>query len=253
MKIATWNVNSLRVRLDHVLSWLRMTSPDVLALQETKVTDDLFPVAAFEALGYYSACSGQSTYNGVALLTKSPLSTEVVTDFADFRDDQRRILGISYQDLYLLNVYVPNGSAVGSEKYKYKLQWLMHLHAFLAERLCAHPKLVVLGDFNIAPTDQDIHDPAAWEGSILVSPAEREAWQALLSLGLCDSLAHTSCHYTWWDYRQGAFRRNHGARIDHILLSKTLASSLQTCHIDREPRGWERPSDHTPVVVTLDY
>lgn len=254
MKIATWNVNSLRVRLEHVLTWLKAVSPDVLALQETKVTDTLFPVETFQAVGYYAIFSGQPTYNGVALLAKSPfLTNTAVTHFPDCLDDQRRVLGIPYQDVYILNLYVPNGAAVGSEKYGYKLTWLAHLEAFLREKLCEYPKLVVLGDFNIAPGDQDVHNPAVWEGSVLVSPPERDAWQRLLSLGLFDSLSHTSGAYTWWDYRHGAFRQNHGARIDHVLLSKTLASLLQSCHIDREPRGWERPSDHAPVIVRLDY
>lgn len=251
MKIASWNVNSLRVRLEHVLAWLKTASPDVLALQETKVTDELFPVAEFEALGYRCVFSGQPTYNGVAILTKSPLASDVV-DAPYFVDTQRRVLGVLYQEVYILNVYVPNGSAVGSEKYHYKLQWLMSLEAFLKKKLAEYPRLVVLGDFNIAPTNQDIHDPQAWEGSILVSPQEREAWRRLLSLGLFDSLSQTSDQYTWWDYRNASFRRNHGARIDHVLLSKALASSLQSCHIDKDPRGWVRPSDHAPVVVRLD-
>ena len=211
---ATWNVNSLRVRLEHVLAWLGTASPDVLALQETKIVDGVFPHEAFAALGYHCIFSGQPTYNGVAILSKIPgEDSRVIVDFPDFLDPQRRILGMQIQGLFILNIYVPNGAEVGSEKYQYKLAWLSHLERFLKETLREHPKLVVLGDFNIAPSDEDVHDPVAWQGSVLVSPQEREALGRIMQLGFADSFLLASPpgsdRFSWWDYRMGAFRRNH--------------------------------------------
>jgi exodeoxyribonuclease-3 len=254
MKIATWNVNSLRVRLEHVLAWLKMASPDVLALQEIKMVDEVFPVEAFQALGYHSVFSGQATYNGVAILSKE-IPQVLARDFPDYVDPQRRLLAVKIRDLFILNIYVPNGSEVGSEKYQYKLAWLDHLEQFLRKMLQEHPKLVVLGDFNIAPSDEDVHDPVAWQGSILVSPSEREAFNRLIQLGFEDSFLRmpVARRFTWWDYRMGAFKRNHGARIDHIMISGVLVNDLKGFEIDTQPRAWERPSDHTPVMIKLDY
>lgn len=251
MRIASWNVNSLRARLDHVQRWVNDSSPDILALQETKVEDGMFPRAELEALGYTLTISGQKTYNGVAVLSRSaPLS--VVTENPHFPDPQRRILGVDFGDLYVLDVYVPNGSEVGSEKYAYKLDWLASLVQWVDELLRRHPALVLLGDFNIAPDDRDVHDPAAWHEKILCSTPEREAYRALLGLGLTDtfrSQQEEGGHFSWWDYRAGGFRRNLGLRIDLILASTPMAARCKTSSIAREPRGWDKPSDHAPVVA----
>ncbi|MGB9429403.1 MAG: exodeoxyribonuclease III [Gammaproteobacteria bacterium] len=253
MKIATWNVNSLRVRLPHVLRWLETTRPDVLALQETKTEDRDFPVSEFQRAGYHAAFSGQPAYNGVALLSRTLLAITATT-LPDFSDAQKRVLAATVGDLLVLNLYVPNGQSLDSDKYRYKLDWLAQLGLWLAQLLRQHPRLVVLGDFNIAPEDRDVHDPAAWSGQVLVSDAERAAFRQLLDLGLQDSFRlHTEGggHYSWWDYRTAGFRRNQGLRIDHVLLSSALAEHSASTVIDREPRGWERPSDHTPVIAEL--
>ena len=251
MKIATWNVNSLRVRLPHVLQWLEAAQPDVLAIQETKTVDEQFPLAELEAAGYNAVFAGQKTYNGVAILSKS-LATDVVTDIPDLDDPQRRILAATIDGVRIVNLYVVNGAEVGSDKYAYKLDWLAKVTAWLQQQAALYPQLVVLGDFNIAPEDRDVHDPVAWGDGILCSPAERVALQAIQALGLSDTFRQFTqpdkC-FSWWDYRGGGFRRNHGLRIDLILASKPLADACQSCVIDREPRTWEKPSDHTPVVA----
>lgn len=253
-KIASWNVNSLGVRLEQVLDWLKSTDTDVLALQETKLTDDRFPVDAFEKAGFHVCFCGQKTYNGVAIISKKPL-TDICYGIPDFEDPQRRVIAATIDGIRVVNVYVPNGAAVGTDKYDYKLNWLRALTAYLEKALKDYPRLVVLGDFNIAPTDLDVHDPALWEGSVLVSEPERAALNTLLTLGFVDSfrdLYPQSVQYTWWDYRQGKFRRNHGLRIDLILLSQALHSACVHCEVDVYPRKNERPSDHTPVWVGLE-
>lgn len=254
MKIATWNVNSLSVRLPQLLNWLQQQQPDIVAVQETKTPDDKFPVLEIQSAGYQVLFSGQKTYNGVALLSRLP-GTSVITDLPGFTDLQRRVLGATYGQLRVLNLYVPNGQAVGSDKYEYKLNWLKYLTNYVKDSLSQNPYLIVLGDFNIAPTDADIHDPLKWAGQILVSPLERAALQELLSLGLHDTFrlfnSTTDC-FSWWDYRAGAFRRNHGARIDLILASSALSANCQECRIDKEPRCLERPSDHAPVVAIFE-
>lgn len=253
MKIATWNVNSLRVRLPHVLRWLDDARPDILALQETKTEDRNFPVAELEAAGYTTAFSGQPTYNGVALLSREPVET-FATSIPDFDDAQKRVLGARIGEIAVLNLYVPNGQSLDSDKYRYKLDWLAQLESWLGQLLEEYPQLVVLGDFNIAPEDRDVHDPAAWVGQVLVSEPERSAFQRLLEHGLRDGFRlHESGAglYSWWDYRAAGFQRDQGLRIDHILLSLPLAERCAAARIDRTPRTWERPSDHTPVMVEL--
>ncbi len=251
MKIATWNVNSLRVRLPHVLDWLNKQQPSVLAVQETKTVDADFPAAALEEVGYQVVYSGQKTYNGVALISKG-LVTEVVTDLPGLEDPQRRILAASFGDVRVIDLYVPNGSEVGSDKYAYKLDWLAKMQEFIADEMSRHAKVVVLGDFNIAPEDRDVHDPAAWREKILCSTPEREAYKGLLGLGLSDAFRlfdQEDASFSWWDYRAAGFRRNLGLRIDHILVSDSLRDKCLRCHIDKEPRKLERPSDHAPVIA----
>jgi exodeoxyribonuclease III len=254
VRVATWNVNSLRVRLPQLLEWLGSSAPDVVALQETKLTDDAFPAAELRAAGYYSAWSGQKTYNGVAILARTEFS-DVVRDLPEYDDPQRRVLAASVGGVRVIDLYVPNGQSVGSDKFHYKLGWLRALRHWLRQELAVHERLIALGDFNIAPEDRDVHDPAAWVGSVLVSPEEREALQATLSLGLVDvfrSFEQPPKSFSWWDYRAGAFQRNHGLRIDLLLTSKALAERCTGCTIDREPRRVERASDHTPVIGTFD-
>lgn len=254
MKIATWNVNSLRVRLPQVLEWLEESSPDVLGLQETKLQDPDFPVDEFRSAGYHVAYAGQKTYNGVALLSRHP-PIDVATDLAGLDDPQRRVLTASVNGVRVYNLYVPNGQEVGSEKYAYKLRWLGCLHQQLAKELKEHPETIVMGDFNIAPDDRDVHDPVAWAGKILCSDPERNALGDLLELGLADTfrlLPQTEATFSWWDYRAAGFRRNLGLRIDLILASAALAPRCSRSTIDRTPRGWERPSDHAPAVATFE-
>jgi exodeoxyribonuclease III len=254
MKIASWNVNSLKVRLPHLEQWLKDAAPDVVALQETKTEDAKFPVAEIEAMGYQVAFSGQKTYNGVAILAREPLA-DVITDPPGLQDEQRRILAATVGGVRVIDLYVVNGKAVGDEKYDYKLDWLRRVREFVAAELERHPQLVVLGDFNIAPDDRDVHDAEAWHEKILCSTPEREALQALLQLGLHDSfrlVQEEGGQFSWWDYRQAAFRRNMGLRIDLILVADALKEHVRAATIDREPRTWERPSDHTPVVLELD-
>jgi len=254
LTIATWNVNSLRVRLAQVLDWLATHQPDVLALQETKLSDPEFPGEALAMAGYQTAFAGQKTYNGVAILAREPL-VDVVTDLPGLDDSQRRVLGATVAGIRILNLYVPNGQSVDSDKYRYKLDWLDRLCAFVGEELQRHPALVVLGDFNIAPQDRDVHDPVAWAGKVLCSEPERVAFRRLLDAGLVDTFRqfeqpeHT---FSWWDYRAAGFRRNYGLRIDHVLASRQLAERCRSCQVDRTPRKLERPSDHAPVVAVFD-
>jgi len=253
MKIASWNVNSLKVRLPHLRDWLASAQPDVVALQETKTEDAKFPADEIAALGYECVFSGQKTYNGVALLARAA-PRDVVTDIAGLDDPQRRILVGTVGDVRVANLYVVNGQEVGSEKYQYKLRWLARVREFLAAEMQKHPNLVVLGDFNIAPDDRDVHDPASWHEQILCSTPERAALKAILDIGLHDSFRlfeSDGGHFSWWDYRQGAFRRNLGLRIDLILASEALRARCRASTIDRTPRTWERASDHTPVLLEL--
>jgi exodeoxyribonuclease-3 len=254
LKIATWNVNSLRVRLPQLAEWVASAQPDVIALQETKLPDADFPVAEVRALGYEVAYAGQRTYNGVAVLSRSPLNV-VATDIADFADEQRRVLAVDTAGIRVIDLYVPNGQEPGSEKFAYKMRWLAALQRWLTVERSAARRLVVLGDFNIAPEDRDVHDPAAWAGGVHVSPEERSALAALLNLGFVDvfrRFEQPEKSYSWWDYRAGAFRRNNGLRIDLILADLEFATACTACHIDREPRRAERPSDHTPVVAEFN-
>jgi exodeoxyribonuclease-3 len=253
MKLASWNVNSLKVRLPHLAGWLASTRPGIVCLQELKIEDARFPRAEIEALGYQCAYSGQKTYNGVAILSQDP-GQDVVAGIPGFADEQKRVLAVTVAGLRVICVYCPNGQAVGSEKYAYKLRWYGALRDYLAAELARHPRLAVAGDFNVAPEDRDVHDPKAWEGQVHVSAAEREAWQGLLRLGLKDAFRlfdQPEKLFSWWDYRMMGFRRNAGLRIDQILLSEELARRCTACTIDREPRKLERPSDHAPVVAEI--
>lgn len=254
LKIASWNVNSLNVRLPHVLAWCDMAGPDILALQETKLTDDRFPVDELQGAGYHSVYSGQKTYNGVAILSRVPAS-DIVTDIDGLDDPQRRILAATIDGVRVIDLYVVNGSEVGSEKFAYKLHWLQQVTRFIAGEMQAFEKVVVLGDFNIAPDDRDVHDPEAWHEKILCSTPEREALQAILDLGLTDTFRlfeQEEQTWSWWDYRAAAFRRNLGLRIDLVLASKALADVCSASYIDKEPRRQERPSDHAPAVAEFE-
>lgn len=253
MKIATWNVNSLKVRLPHLREWLGSAQPDVVALQETKTEDANFPVEEIAAMGYRVAFSGQKTYNGVAILARDA-PRDVVTDIPGLDDPQRRILIATIGAVRVANLYVVNGQEVGSDKFAYKLDWLAKVRAFLDEEIRKHPNLVVLGDFNIAPDDRDVHDPQAWHEQVLCSTPERDALKSMFALGLHDSFRlfnDEAGHFSWWDYRQAAFRRNLGLRIDLILASDALRARCRASAIDRTPRTWERPSDHAPAILEL--
>lgn len=255
VKLATWNVNSLKVRLPHLLDWLSRSAPDVVCLQETKLEDAAFPVAELEAAGYGCAFSGQKTYNGVAILSRIPLA-DVSAGIPGFADEQKRVLSATVDGVRVVCVYVPNGQSVDSDKYRYKLEWLAALTAWLGEELSRHPDLAVLGDYNIAPEDRDVHDPAAWKDQVLCSEAERAAFRALVGLGFRDSFRlfeQPERSYSWWDYRMKAFQRKMGLRIDHVLLSGPLASYCTAAVIDVEPRRLERPSDHAPVVAEIAW
>jgi len=250
VKLATWNVNSIRARLERVLPWLEQTRPDVLCLQETKVTDDAFPVGELRALGYEAACHGQRTYNGVAILSRTPL-TEVTRGFGDGEDDaQARLIAATTAGVRVMSVYVPNGEAVGSEKFQYKLGWMERLRRYLAARVTASEPAILCGDFNVAPTALDVHDPVAWEGSVLCSAEERAALGRLVETGLVDLLR--TMHpgeplYTWWDYRMLGFPKNRGLRIDHLLVTPALAARATTSGVDRDSRKGKAPSDHAAV------
>jgi exodeoxyribonuclease-3 len=257
LSVATWNVNSLKVRLPHLLDWLRQHAADVVCLQETKLTDDRFPVDELKAAGYRSVFAGQKTYNGVAILLRESSTAapaDVQVNLPDFADEQKRLIALSLDGLRIVNGYFPNGQAVGSEKFEYKLNWLAALTDWLRDELTRHEQLLLAGDFNIAPEPRDVHDPALWEGQVLFSEPERAAFRALLGLGLKDSFRlfeQPERSYTWWDYRNLAFRRKLGLRIDHILLSEPLAARCSSCTIDVDPRRREQPSDHAPVLAVL--
>ena len=251
MRLATWNVNSLKVRLPHLTDWLAKVQPDVVCLQELKLEDAKFPRAELESAGYQAAFSGQKTYNGVAILARAGLS-EVSMGMPGFADEQKRVIAATVGGIRSVCVYCPNGQAVGSEKYDYKLRWFAALKEYLAAEMARHPQLAVAGDFNVAPEDRDVHDPKAWEGQVHVSEPERAAWRALLGLGLKDAFRlfeQPEKIFSWWDYRMLGFRSNAGLRIDHILVSAALAQRCTVCTVDKEPRKLERPSDHAPAVA----
>lgn len=275
VRIAAWNVNSLKVRLPHVLRWLQDQEStkkpiDALCLQELKLTDDKYPHKELEDAGYVSLAAGQKTYNGVAIIVRkaalAPIASDVATTFLkvtrnipDFVDEQQRILAATIpfagmQPIRLVSAYFPNGQSPDSDKFQYKLSWLSALHTWLTQELQNNQRLALLGDFNIAPADEDVHDPKAWEGQNLVSPSERNAFQDLLKLGLTDSFRmfeQAPKTYSWWDYRMMGFRRNAGMRIDHILLSEALKGQCDASIVDKEPRTWEQPSDHAPVIAEI--
>lgn len=253
MRIASWNVNSLKVRLPQVLDWLGKHQPDALCLQELKLEDANFPTAALQAAGYACAYSGQKTYNGVAILSRAP-AENIACGIDGFDDPQRRVISADVGGVRLVCAYVPNGQSPDSDKYRYKLDWLAAFSAWLERELARHPRMAVLGDYNIAPEDRDVHDPKAWEGQVLVSPPERAAFRRLLQLGFADSFRlfeQPEKSYSWWDYRMNGFKRNLGLRIDHILLSPSLSAGCVSCVIDLEPRRNERPSDHAPVIAEI--
>ncbi|QWE21297.1 exodeoxyribonuclease III [Polynucleobacter sp. AP-Kolm-20A-A1] len=275
VRIAAWNVNSLKVRLPHVLRWLqdqeKAKKPiDALCLQELKLTDDKYPHQELEAAGYLSLAAGQKTYNGVAIIVRkaalAPIASDLATTFLkpvrnipNHEDEQQRILAATIpfagmQPIRLVSAYFPNGQSPDSDKFVYKLSWLNALQTWLAQELEQSPRLALLGDFNIAPADADVHDPKVWEGQNLVSPPERDAFQALIGLGLHDSFRmfeQAPKTFSWWDYRMMGFRRNAGMRIDHILLSDALKERCSASLVDKEPRTWEQPSDHAPVIAQI--
>lgn len=253
MKLATWNVNSLKVRLPHLLEWLGREQPDVVCLQETKTEDANFPAHELRQAGYQPVFAGQRAYNGVAVLTRDAAS-DVVVAIPGFADEQKRALAATVDGVRVMCVYVPNGETVESEKYRYKLSWLAALQKWLTDELKAHPQLALLGDYNIAPEERDVHDPRLWEGKVLFSEPERAAFRGLLGLGLKDSFRlfeQPDRSFSWWDYRMNAFKRNLGLRIDHILLSQELAGRARGSRIDKSVRALERPSDHAPVLTEL--
>lgn len=257
LTLATWNVNSLKVRLPHLLDWLATHRVDIVCLQETKLVDELFPVEPLAEAGYAAAFAGQKTYNGVALLTRretTPQASDVVAALPGLDDPQKRLIGATVGDIRVVCAYFPNGQSVGSEKYDYKLRWIGALNAWLRAEMAQHPRLALAGDFNIAPEDRDVHDPKAWAGQVLFSEPEKQAFRDLIALGFVDSFRlfeQPERSYTWWDYRMQAFRRKMGLRIDHVLLSTALAPHCTACSIDVEPRRREQPSDHAPVIATL--
>lgn len=253
MKLATWNVNSLKVRLPHVLEFLAEHKPDALCLQELKLEDANFPAKEIKAAGYEAVYSGQKTYNGVAILSPS-MPDGVCMGIPNCDDPQKRVIAATVQGVRVICVYVPNGEAVESDKYKYKLDWLTKLNAWLKEELARYPKLALLGDYNIAPEDRDVHDPKAWAGKVLFSEPEKAAFRDMIALGLTDSFrlfAQAEKSFSWWDYRMNGFKRNLGLRIDHILVTAELAKSCKSCIIDKNPRAKERPSDHAPVIAEV--
>jgi len=253
MRLASWNVNSIKVRLPQLLDWLATAKPDALCLQELKTEEKGYPRAEIEAAGYASVVNGQKTYNGVAILSRTP-ATDVVANIPGFADEQRRVIAATAAGIRVVCVYCPNGQAVGSDKYGYKLRWFAALKEYLSAEIQKHSRLVVTGDFNVAPEDRDVHDPKAWEGQVHVSEPERTAWRALIALGLQDSFRlfeQPEKIFSWWDYRMLGFRRNAGLRIDHLLLSAALAGDCTASTVDKAPRKLERPSDHAPVVADL--
>ncbi len=252
MKIATWNVNSLNVRLPHLLDWLARETPDVVGLQELKCEDAKFPLEAIKEAGYDAVFAGQKTYNGVSILSRLPI-TNVQRGIPGYEDPQQRVIAATINDIRVVNAYFPNGQAPGTEKFAYKLDWLAHLTAWLWREVSATPELCLIGDYNIAPTDADAHPD--WKEEIHVSPPERAAFAALEALGLKDvfrQFEHPEKSFSWWDYRMNAFRRNFGLRIDHVLASDPLAQRCTACTIDTSTRSLERPSDHAPVIATFN-
>jgi exodeoxyribonuclease-3 len=253
MRLATWNVNSLKIRLPHLIAWLGEQAPDVVCLQELKLDDERFPHAEIEAAGYRAAAFGQKTYNGVAILSRHPIE-DVQFGMPSFGDEQRRLVAATIAGLRIACAYVPNGQSLQSDKYRYKLDWLAASCDWLRNELALHPRLVFAGDLNIAPEDRDVHDPALWQGQVLVSEPERQAFHDWLALGLQDSFRlfeQPEKSFSWWDYRQLGFQKNHGLRIDHILLSAALAAKCAACRIDRAERKKPQPSDHAPVIADL--
>jgi exodeoxyribonuclease-3 len=254
MKLATWNVNSLAVRLPHLLQWLQSEQPDAMVLQETKLTDDKFPQQALADAGWQAAWFGQRTYNGVAILARLPIE-QVQRNIPGLDDEQARVITATVAGMRVVGAYVPNGQTPGSDKFAYKLRWLQALQGWLRDEILRHPRLVLMGDFNIAPEDQDVHDPVAWAGQILCTDEERAHFRSLLSLGLVDAFRlfeQPPRTWSWWDYRNLAFRKNQGLRIDHILVSEALRPLVTACRVDKAPRRLERPSDHAPVVLEID-
>ncbi|MGA0612641.1 exodeoxyribonuclease III [Caldimonas sp. KR1-144] len=254
MKLATWNVNSLAVRLPQLLDWMALHQPDVMVLQETKLTDDKFPAAELAAAGYQSQCHGQRTYNGVALLSRVG-ATDLQRNIPEFGDEQARVIAGTVGGLRVIGAYFPNGQAPGTEKFEYKMQWLRALRDWLEAEMARHPRLVLMGDFNIAPEDRDVFDPVLWAGQIHCTPEERAHFQRLIGLGMHDAFRlfeQPPKSWSWWDYRNLAFRKNQGLRIDHILVSDALKASVKACSIDKLPRKNERPSDHAPVLAEID-
>lgn len=252
--LATWNVNSIKMRLAHVIEWLTKHQPDVLALQETKIQDANFPYQPFNEIGYEVIFSGQKSYNGVAIVSRKP-ATNVLKALPGLGDEQQRFLAVTIDDIRIINVYIPNGHVVGSEKYEYKLKWLDAFKSHLNEEMNKTQQLVVVGDYNIAPEDRDVYDPIAWQGQVLVSPKERQAFQDLLACGLTDTFRlfeQTTVIYSWWDYRALSLPFNHGLRIDHILASRELSQRCISCEIDKAPRKLKSPSDHAPVIAKFD-
>jgi exodeoxyribonuclease III len=256
MKLATWNVNSITARLPLVTQWLETARPDVLCLQELKCMDEKFPTAHFAELGYKSEVFGQRTYNGVAILSRTACSN-VQRGFPDAEEGAHaRLLAATVEGVRVVNVYIPNGQFVGSDKYRFKLEWMQRLRRFFDEDYKRSEMVLLCGDFNVAPEERDVHDPAAWEGHVLFSKRERAALEKIREWGFVDAFRlHTEeeGHYSWWDYRQGSFRRNAGLRIDHIWVTEPLAERCKESWIDKEPRAWERPSDHTPVIGIFDF
>jgi len=253
MKLATWNVNSLKVRLPHVLELLAEHKPDVFCLQETKSEDANFPMADITAAGYHAVFAGQKAYNGVAILSRS-VAQDVTLGIPDYDDLQKRVLAATVDGVRVICVYIPNGESVESDKYQYKLGWLAKLHSWLKQELLSHSRLALLGDYNIAPEDRDVYDPKAWEGKVLFTQPEKDAFKDLLAMGLTDCFRmfeQAEKTFSWWDYRMNGFKRNLGVRIDHILLSEELAKTCKSCVVDKAPRAKERPSDHAPVIAEI--
>lgn len=259
MKFATWNVNSLNVRLDHVLQWLASNPVDILCLQELKQTEEKYPFSELQQAGYVSVWAGQPTYNGVAILSRTEL-IDMQRNLPNFEDPQQRLIAATINSyngsqIRVVNAYCPNGQSVDSDKYEYKLAWYQALSQWLASEIKQYPNLLLLGDYNIAPADADVHDPDKWIGSILVSEPERKAFESLIALGLVDTFRlfeQEPNTFSWWDYRRGSFRRNAGMRIDHILASEPMAKLCNSCLVDIEPRTWQKPSDHAPVIASFD-
>ena len=253
MKLAAWNVNSLNVRLPHVTEWLKTHQPDVLCLQELKMEDEKFPLAAFEDIGYNAVFNGQKTYNGVAILSRTR-PEDVSKDIPGYEDPQKRVIAATVGGIRIVCAYIPNGQAIASEKYQYKLQWLAAMQAYVRDTIAAFGDVALLGDYNIAPEDRDVHDPKIWEGQVLCSVPERDAFRAFIALGMVDSFRlfdQAEKSYSWWDYRMNGFKRNLGLRIDHILLTTGLAGRCVSSIIDVDPRKQDRPSDHAPVVADI--